>query len=589
MKLLDAMTIVNARSGEPVALRYALVTGFTPLALETFFCAHVALRRAGAQVVAEAGRYGDLAGNAERAAARAQEVEVEGAAVLVEWSDLDPRLGYRHAAAMADPNVGLDIAAGALGALTRLRAAIETLAGHVPTAVSLPTLPLPPIFLTPGTQASVAELRLRAHVAHFAAEVASIARVRVVSAQRLDAESPAADRLSVSSEISSGFPYRRPHAERVAALLAAALHPAAPKKGLITDLDDTFWRGVVGDVGVDAVSWSLEHGSQPHALYQQLLSSLAASGVLVAIASKNDPGVVAEALGRNDLLIARDRIFPVHAAWTPKSESVRAILESWNIGADSVVFVDDSAMELAEVKARFPDVECLQFAPRDEGAVVELARRLRDLFGKESVREEDRLRVDSLRASGAAALAPDGAPADHESFLAQLDPVVRLQIGRDATDERALELVNKTNQFNLNGRRYTDAEWRRLLGRDHAFMVGVSYRDKFGPLGKIAVAAGAARGGVVRLDTWVMSCRAFARRIEYRTLLALFEHFDASEIVLDVARTARNGPLVELLERLGQVPEPAGEMRVARDAFDRAALQLYGAVEVEAVHAEAVP
>ena len=587
MKLLDAMEIINGRSHEPVTARYAIAAGFMPLALETFLRAHLALRRPGTQVTLDGGRFGDLGGNLERAATGAERGDVDGAAVLVEWSDLDPRLGYRHGSAMTDPAVGAEIADGADAVLRRLRARVEALAARVPTALCLPTLPLPPVYLTRNAQASATELRLRAHVARFAAEVGAIARVRVVSAQRLDAESPPAERLDVASEIANGFPYRRPHAERVAALLAALLHPAAAKKGLITDLDDTLWRGIVGDVGAGAVTWSLDGGGQPHALYQQLLASLAASGVLVAVASKNDPVVAAEALARTDLLLPRDRIYPVHAAWTPKSESVRAILQAWNVGADSVVFVDDSAMELAEVKARFPEIECLQFTPHDAGAVVALAGRLRDLFGKESVGEADRLRLDSLRAAGELAATPagDADAADHERFLSGLDAAVRVELGGGADDARALELVNKTNQFNLNGRRFTEAEWRRLLARDGAFLLTVSYSDKFGPLGKIAVATGVATASALHLDAWVMSCRAFARRIEYQTLRVLFERFDATDLVLDVQRTPRNGPLVELLERLAPVPPDAGAVRVTRDAFERAVPPLYGSAHVAAAGA----
>ena len=88
---------------------------------------------------------------------------------------------------------------------------------------------------------------------------------------------------------------------------------------------------------------------------------------------------------------------------------------------------------------------------------------------------------------------------------------------------RAFELINKTNQFNLNGRRWKEPEWRRFLGEPGAFLVTASYEDKFGPLGEIAAMLGTAGAGKLSVDAWVMSCRAFSRRIEHQCLKYLFE------------------------------------------------------------------
>lgn len=579
MKLLEAMKIINAAGERAQPTReFALACSFTPLSVATFLQAHLQTRSEGATAALTQGRYGDLEGSLERAAA----IEaLEGSAVIIEWEDLDRRLGYRHAAPMGAADVGADVARTTDAALTRLLPRIEALGRRAPLALCLPTLPLPPIFLSAGQQAGPAELTLRAHLSRFAEGAASLSGVRIVSAQRLDAESPLATRLDVASDLRSGFPYQRAHAERVAALLAALLRPAPAKKGLITDLDDTFWRGILGEVGVQGVMWTLDGQGQVHGLYQQLLASLAESGTLVAVASKNDPALAAEALRRADLLVGGDRLFPVHAAWSAKSEGVRAILRAWNVGADSVVFVDDSPLELAEVQASFPDIECLRFTPDDPGAVLALVARLRDAFGRDVVREEDRLRAASLRASGAVSPAGD-AGTDAEGFLSGLAAEVSIDLGRDAEDGRALELVNKTNQFNLNGRRVGAGEWRRLLAREGAFLLTVGYSDRFGPLGKIGVAFGTVEHGVARLEGWVMSCRAFARRIEHQTMRALFEGFGVDAVELDYVQTERNGPLREFLAALGaSLPEERALVRLERADFVAACPVLHHAFELE--------
>ena len=137
-----------------------------------------------------------------------------------------------------------------------------------------------------------------------------------------------------------------------------------------------------------------------------------------------------------------------------------------------------------------------------------------------------------------------------DSFLAEADGKLLFDWRVDPADARALELVNKTNQFNLNGRRYTEGEWRAMLCRAGAFRIVASYEDRFGRLGKIAVAAGLAAGGEARVETWVMSCRAFSRRIEHHLLDRLFSRLAVSRIAVEYRPTERNGPLRDFLAPL---------------------------------------
>jgi FkbH-like protein len=101
---------------------------------------------------------------------------------------------------------------------------------------------------------------------------------------------------------------------------------------VITDLDDTLWSGIVGDDGVESVSWDLDHHTQGHGLYQQLLGALSEAGVLVAIVSKNEPAVVDAAFAREDLLRRRERVFPLEVGWGSKADAVGRVLARWNVG-----------------------------------------------------------------------------------------------------------------------------------------------------------------------------------------------------------------------------------------------------------------
>ena len=250
----------------------------------------------------------------------------------------------------------------ARGHIEAWKTSLDALAASCPVALSLPTLPLPPLFHTAGWQAGALEAHCHAIVSEMVAWAACRPRIRVLNRQRLDLLSPLSNRLDPAASLAVGFPYTQPHAECLASQAACLMLEPAPMKGLITDLDDTLWRGILGETGPDGVSW--QGKAQVHGLYQQMLAALAESGALLAVASKNDPVLVDECLRRSDLLISPDRFFPVQAHWNAKSGSVSAILRVWNIGADSVVFVDDSPLELAEVQAAHPGITCLPFPER---------------------------------------------------------------------------------------------------------------------------------------------------------------------------------------------------------------------------------
>jgi len=552
MKLVEALNIlqsVKQRKGE--SFTCFLTTGMNPLHLTTFLAAELALLTLNHRIVIQRGLYGDFLGNLDRLS----NADADCGIVLMEWSDLDSRLGLRTVTSWS-ASACTDILSNARARALQVQQTIEKTCQHMPVVLCLPTLPLPPMSLVPGWQASSFEIDLKASVQSVASHLTQHEQVRILSPQRIDLVSPLRERLDVKSELLSGFPYKLGHSSALAGLLARLTQMPAPKKGLITDLDDTLWRGLLGEVGIEGISWDLDHHSQMHAFYQGLLSALSSEGVLLAVASKSEPSIVQEAFNTQNLAISANSIFPLEVNWGPKSESVARILKTWNIGPDSVVFVDDSPLELAEVKAAFPELECLQFPTKDSGAIYELVFRLRDLFGKSSISQEDSIRVESIRSSPAVLAVHEAGKAAPTSFLEHIEAEVNFSFIKSPLDPRALELVNKTNQFNLNGKRYTEASWYNYFLDPTSFLMLVSYKDRFGPLGKIAVIVGR-RSRKLNVDMWVMSCRAFSRRIEHRCLEELFAKFDVDEIELDYSQTDRNGPLSQFLtEILGVTPSP---------------------------------
>jgi FkbH-like protein len=557
VKLREALSIQAKPEPSGAPFEVFLATGITPLHLVPFLKAHLRLALPSRAIRIDSGLFGDLAGNIEGLAGKDHAYVV----VLIEWGDLDPRLSMRSAGAWTSNEIPMMLDTVRVS-LARLETAIQALPVSTRLVVSLPQLPLPPIAPNGPWDASLLELKLHVLTTAFAEKV-SLGGHCLLSAEELDRISAPAGRYDASSDLKTGHPYTLSHADALASLLTRHISPPKRKKGLITDLDNTLWSGILGEVGMENITWSHEAHSHIHAIYQVFLDSLAASGVLLGAATKNDATLVEEALRRRDLRMDASKLFPVEAHWGPKSESVSRIIQAWNVGPDSVVFVDDSPMELAEVKATHLEMECLLFEPAAE-KLWSLLHELRSLFAKARIEEEDLIRLQSIRQS--VVFNAESARSTSEEVLRTAGAKIQFSFQPCSVDSRSFELINKTNQFNLNGVRLSQDEWSARLSQPGAFLMTSNYEDRFGPLGKIAVAVGSVNGSRARVDSWVMSCRAFSRRVEHACLKAIFEALKVSEVILAFRVTVRNGPLREFLSSVGLEPN-TGDLVLTTEQF----------------------
>jgi FkbH-like protein len=558
MTLGQALAALNLSRQDASPSPLYLACGFQPLHLVTFLKAYFATRFHPRGLDVQTGLYGDLEGTLSAAAASS----AQAAAVVVEWADLDPRLGLRSSGGWG-PSIQSDILSTSRDRLARILAQVRAVAVRMPVALARPSLASPLFGQTAGWQFSAAEAELEQLAATFIADASRLPNVSVIHPGYLARTSPEPNRLDPKMELGAGFPYSLAHVSALADQLVKVLYPPPPMRGLITDLDDTLWSGIVGEIGASAVSWGLAEHAQIHGLYQQQLRQLSELGVLLAIASKNEPATVDQALGRADLHISAEAFFPVCANWNAKSKSVAEILRVWNIGADQVVFVDDSAMELDEVHTAFPAMTCLPFPKSDPAKALELMRQLRDLFGKPAVQREDALRLSGIRAS--ATIMESGGAAASSQFLRQLEGRVVFDNQKDPANKRVRELINKTNQFNLNGARIAEGEWMRFLEDECSFVLSISYEDKFGPLGIISAVAGKQHGHRLDISAWVLSCRAFSRKIEFHTLDYLFRVSGVDSVALAFAPTDKNAPLQAFFRDLSLPTGSAGDIVVSRE------------------------
>src|SRR6202166_3690073 len=226
MNLIEALEI----SRKPVAqdaklLRVFLACGFTPLHLQNFLSAHLRQQFPDNRIEIKTGLFGDLAGSLERLHAKGY----DGTEVALEWPDFHSRLGIRELGGWQVSDVH-EVISSVDRQLSRLQRALKTAARSAPVVVSLPTLPLPPLFYTPPNINSAEKTKLLLSLAKFAAGLAEEPGIRVLDSQALDSVSPPAARFDIKSEILSGFPYKLPHASALAQLLASLLQPRSPKK-----------------------------------------------------------------------------------------------------------------------------------------------------------------------------------------------------------------------------------------------------------------------------------------------------------------------------------------------------------------------
>jgi FkbH-like protein len=170
---------------------------------------------------------------------------------------------------------------------------------------------------------------------------------------------------------------------------------------------------------------------------------------------------------------------------------------------------------------------------------------------------------------------------DPETLLSALDARIKVAFSRDPLDPRALELLNKTNQFNLNGERWEESGFQRFLATPGSLLCVASYEDRFGPLGKIAVAAGSMDNKNLRLTSWVLSCRAFSRRIEFAMLEALFAHTGVDAIEMVWKTTPKNNATRDALSVLfDQLPEQ-GILLLSRAQFVVRCPHVYAALQMD--------
>ena len=315
-----------------------------------------------------------------------------------------------------------------------------------------------------------------------------------------------------------------------------ASHLGKSKKILITDLDNTLWGGIIGEVAAEGVEIGSESPKgEIFSFVQSYIFDLLASGIILAACSKNEEKNVQSGfkLPSSHLLIEDFASKKIN--WNQKSFNIKEILNDLNIGEQSVVFIDDNPAEIFEVSENLKGCACITY----DSLAIEMIQAIDALgfFEKQSISEDDLTRNQSYKENKSRKLSLDSFT-DYNNFLISLEMKANIFWKPKSDLDRMVSLNNKTNQFNTNQVILSQLEIGNYIEDANKFILSVSLTDKFGSLGIVSVMYGNFKGDECIIKNWVLSCRVFKRDLEEVILEALC--FKLKELNINFIRSSVN-------------------------------------------------
>lgn len=338
----------------------------------------------------------------------------------------------------------------------------------------------------------------------------------------------------------------------VVARTVAALRGRA-RKCLVLDLDNTLWGGVIGDDGVEGIA--LGQGSAAGEAFlaiQQTALELRRRGVVLAVCSKNEEAAALLPFREHpEMVLKEDHIAVFQANWTDKASNLRAIAETLNIGIDALVFLDDNPAERAQVRRELPLVAVPELP--EEPALYPRMLMAAGYFEAVAFTADDRERAAMYQANAARAAAVAGS-SDLGSYLASLEMQCVIRPVDGPSRVRVAQLINKSNQFNLTTRRYTQTEVEAAEADPARHLAQIRLVDKFGDNGIICVLIANKGAAAWEIDTWLMSCRVLGRRVEEASLAhlaAAAKAEGATQLIGRYIPSAKNAMVKDHYSKLG--------------------------------------
>lgn len=329
---------------------------------------------------------------------------------------------------------------------------------------------------------------------------------------------------------------------------------AVRKKALVLDLDNTLWGGVAGEDGANGVTLSESLIGAAYRDAQKRIKEIGKTGVLLAIASKNNPEDALAVFHDNPHMVLQESDFvSMKLNWEPKFRNIAAMARELNLGLDSFVFLDDNAVEREAVKANLPEVTVPDFV----GDIAMLPKLIEDIYNKyfyiSDMTEEDGKKTEQYRTEAQRHIAMENA-ASMDDYLLSLE--IKTLLCRVAPEqyERTVQLMNKTNQFNTNTLRMDMPEFLRYLDGENNEVFVANVSDRYGDSGLVAVVVTKREDDTLHIENMLMSCRVMGRQIE-NTIIHAVACAEAKNgirrIKASYVPTAKNKPVERLWDSMG--------------------------------------
>lgn len=332
----------------------------------------------------------------------------------------------------------------------------------------------------------------------------------------------------------------------------------AAKKVLVLDCDNTLWGGVLGEDGLSGIRLGQDGAGAAYADFQRVARGLSQSGVLLALASKNDESLVWQAFDQHPSMVLRlSDISASRVNWRDKSENLVELAHELGLTLDSFVFWDDNPLERESVRARLPEVTVPDI-PRDvwhwpgwlesSNLFKTFETTTEDLRRGEMYRSRAQFRSESAQFKG------------ETDFLRSIELRPAALPISEALVSRAAQLAMKTNQFNLRTQRYDEAAIRRIAAEEGTVSFLVQLEDKFGEHGNVGmvIARRTSNPKVAFLDTFLLSCRVLGRHLEAWMLDHLIRELRAQNVntlLAEFIPTDRNQMAAKVLTEHGFASE----------------------------------
>ncbi len=299
------------------------------------------------------------------------------------------------------------------------------------------------------------------------------------------------------------------------------LHPLAGKvaKCVAVDLDNTLWGGIIGEDGMNGIRLGADYPGAAFQELQRALLDLSRRGILLAVCSKNNPADAMEALSAHPGMILQPRDFAaMRINWNDKAQNLREIAGELNIGMDAIAFLDDNPVERQQVREQAPEAIVIRL-PEDP---MDYAQTVRDCpwFERLTLSEEDRQRGDYYAAQRER-VELEQKVTSREDFYRSLEQVAEIAPVNPQTLARVAQLTQKTNQFNLTTRRYSDQQIAEMASSPACRVWTLRVKDRYADNGLVGVAILRTEAEVCEIDSFLMSCRVIGRTVETALLAHL--------------------------------------------------------------------